>query len=89
MNFLPRWFVLTVGATALVLWVSSFVATLFLPSYKPDPIIGWAAMAVVSACFTSQTIKAVADKLRKRIEGEEAKARENPSNARAPDSGVK
>lgn len=58
----PRWFVLTVGGVALALWVASFVVTLYNVKYKPDPIIGYAAMAVVSACFTGGAIKNVAER---------------------------
>lgn len=53
---LPKSFILTVGIVALILWISSFLAALFIPAYKPDPIIGTAAMAVVVACYGTRKV---------------------------------
>lgn len=63
---LPRWFILTVGSTTLILWVSSFVASVVSPTYKPEPIIGYAAMAVVAACFASDAAKSAANSIKRR-----------------------
>lgn len=59
---IPRWFTLSVGLVALGLWVASFVAVIYVPNYKPDPIIGYAAGLVVAACFTVGAIKAAKEK---------------------------
>lgn len=66
---IPRWFILLVGTICLLLWTGSFIASIAIPTYKPDPYIGAAAMTVVTVCFSSQTIRTVADRWR-RVKGD-------------------
>ncbi|MDQ3574289.1 MAG: hypothetical protein M3404_05105 [Actinomycetota bacterium] len=40
-----------VGYTVLVVWVTSFLAGLFIREYAPSPYVNLALMAVVTASF--------------------------------------
>jgi hypothetical protein len=78
MNILPTWFVITVGSTALGLWVAQFVAALMIPHYKPDPNIGYCATLVVGACFTTGTVQVIVNRIRQNAE---RRAREENADA--------
>lgn len=65
---IPRWFILTVGTVTLLVWVAAFIATIVVPGYKADPVIGYAAMAVVAACFGSEAARKAVEKA-KRLTG--------------------
>lgn len=62
---IPRWFILTVGSVTLAVWVAAFIATVFVPGYHADPVIGYSAMAVVAACFGSDAARKAIDKAKK------------------------
>jgi hypothetical protein len=78
MNILPTWFIITVGSTALGLWVAQFIAGLLIPHYQPDPKIGYCATLVVSACFTTGSVQLIVNRIRQKIE---RRAREETADA--------
>jgi lipopolysaccharide export LptBFGC system permease protein LptF len=83
---IPRWFILTVGAVTLAVWVAAFIASVFVPGYKPDPVIGYAAMAVVAACFGSDAARRAIAKAKNLVKSNEAGNDEQRPNER--DSGA-
>jgi hypothetical protein len=82
---MPRWFILTVGSVTLAVWVAAFVATIAVPGYKADPLIGYAAMAVVAACFGSDIARKAIEKA-KDLSANGTRKNEQPVNDPSPDN---
>lgn len=68
---LPRWFVLAVGLVATAVWVADFIAGMVRDGYTSSAVVGYIMMAVVSACFASDAIGTVAEKIRNGNKGED------------------
>lgn len=83
---IPRWFILTVGTVTLGIWVAAFIATIWVPGYKADPVIGYAAMAVVAACFGSDAARKAIENAKKLTRNGTGTNEQRPNERNSGDS---